>query len=172
MWEWSRSGRVNQHTHKPCYSWITHLTAVYAIMNGTLPLWASLSGVHSNRKPWDENKRISVNRAWKTECQDKFIRVEFSCRLDNEASFLSLLKVELCGARCASVPPPTLAISSQRWRIHSASGRQKGWTCSRWMSAQWQHRKLWINSESGFFVRMSSKQDHLTEGVHIDNNID
>ncbi len=88
---------------------------------------------------------------------------EFTSRLDNEASFLNLLKVKMWCANCASVPPPALVISSQRSHIHSARGQQREWTCSRWMSARWQPRKLWIDSVLGVFIRILSKQDRLTQ---------
>lgn len=75
----------------------------------------------------------------------------FCCcsRLDNEASFVSLFKGQ--GVMC-KIPPPALVISSQRWHIRSAPGRQREWTCSGWTSARWQPRKPCTNGE--YFIRL------------------
>lgn len=103
--------------------------------------------------------KISVKRSLIQNVRTISLGVEFSSRLDNEASFWSLLKVKIWRANCASVPPPTLVISSQRWHIHSAPGQQREWTCSGWMSARWQPQKLCTDSEFGLFVRILRKQD-------------
>lgn len=99
---------------------------------------------------------------WRRECQGGFNKGSVPVLSpDNEVSILSLfLNVRTWRAKpCASVPPPNLAISSNRLRIHNAHGRQRGWTCSGSMSAQWQLQKPWVNNEEE--VKVLSKQHHL-----------
>lgn len=101
--------------------------------------------------------RISVKRGQIQNVRTISLGLQFRSQLGNEASFLSLWKVEVWCANSASVPPPGPVISSQRWHIRSAPGRRREWTCSGWMSARWQPQKLWMNSTLGLFVRIIIK---------------